>query len=50
MRASGPDVDVAGEARFTLPSDPDLLPLGWYLSFGMFDDIPSIALSLHVDA
>ena len=28
-------------AEVTLPSDPDLLPLGWYMLFGMVDDIPS---------
>lgn len=32
-----------------LPSDPDLLPLGWYMLFGMVDDIPSEALILRVD-
>jgi hypothetical protein len=37
-------------ARMTLPTDPDLLPEGWYLLFGMVDDIPSVALSLRVTA
>jgi hypothetical protein len=33
----------------TLPSDPDLLPVGWYMLFEMVDDIPSDALVLRVD-
>lgn len=36
-------------ASFVLPSDPNLLPLGWYLLFGMVDDIPSIAQIIRVD-
>ena len=36
-------------ASVALPSDPDLLPLGWYLLFGLVDDIPSEALMLRVD-
>ena len=37
------------QAQLTLPSDPDLLPVGWYLLFGMVDDIPSEALFVRVD-
>jgi hypothetical protein len=37
-------------ARIALPSDPDLVPLGWYLLFGMVDDIPAEGLALRVDA
>jgi hypothetical protein len=40
---------VGANASFTLPSDPNLLPLGWYMLFGMVDDIPSAALFLRVD-
>lgn len=36
-------------ARFTLPSDPDLLPMGSYPGFGMVDDTPSEALVLRVE-
>jgi hypothetical protein len=36
-------------AQITLPSDPNLLPVGWYMLFGMVDDIPSKALILRVD-
>jgi hypothetical protein len=36
-------------ARFTLPKDPNVLPLGWYMVFGMVDDIPSPALIVRVD-
>tara|TARA_R110002072_G_scaffold141664_2_gene286898 strand:- start:2236 stop:4332 length:2097 start_codon:yes stop_codon:yes gene_type:complete len=32
----------------TLPSDPDLLPVGHYLLFGMVDDIPSVASIVRV--
>ncbi len=43
-------VQQAGtHAWLTLPSDPELLPLGWYFLFGMVDDIPSVAVSLRVD-
>lgn len=43
-------VSQAGtQISFTVPADPDLAPLGWYLLFGMLDDIPSRALSLRVD-
>lgn len=36
-------------AQVTLPTDPNVLPLGWYMMFGMVDDIPSKALILRVD-
>jgi hypothetical protein len=36
------------QAQFTLPSDPNLLPLGWYLLYGMVDDIPSVASLVRV--
>jgi len=35
-------------AEVTFPSDPDMLPVGWYMLFGMVDDIPSEALLLRV--
>jgi galactose oxidase-like protein/carboxypeptidase family protein len=35
-------------ASCTLPADPNLLPLGWYMLFGMVDDIPSEALFMRV--
>lgn len=37
------------QAQFTLPSNADVLPVGWYMLFGMVDDIPSRALILRVD-
>jgi Galactose oxidase-like, Early set domain/Carboxypeptidase regulatory-like domain len=40
---------ASARASFDLPTDPNLLPLGWYLLFGMVDDIPSVALSLRID-
>lgn len=44
------DVTHAGlRATFDLPADPDLLPLGWYLLFGMVDDIPSEGIVLRID-
>ena len=45
-----PIVQSGSTATIQFPSDPDLLPLGWYLLFGMVDDIPSVALSVRVDA
>lgn len=32
----------------TLPTDPNLLPLGWYMLFGLVDDIPSVGIILRV--
>jgi len=44
-------VSMSGQqALVTLPTDANLLPLGWYLLFGMVDDIPSEALLVRVDA
>jgi hypothetical protein len=34
----------------TLPTDPNLLPLGYYMLFAMVDDIPSIARIVNVRA
>ena len=36
-------------AQILLPSDPNRVPVGWYLLFGMVDDIPSEALIVRVD-
>lgn len=36
-------------AQVTLPLDPNVVPLGWYMLFGMVDDIPSVGLILRVD-
>ncbi len=38
-----------GGAQVALPSDPNVLPLGWYLLFAMVDDIPSKALFVRID-
>jgi hypothetical protein len=40
---------VGGSAQLVLPSDANLLPLGWYLAFAMVDDIPSTAVFIRVD-
>lgn len=40
---------VGSLSQTTLPLDPDLLPAGWYLLFGMVDDIPSRAVFVRVD-
>lgn len=34
----------------TLPTDPAVLPLGFYMLFAMVDDIPSVATIVHVGA
>ena len=39
---------VGSSASVSLPTDANLLPLGWYMLFGMVDDIPSEALVLRV--
>ncbi len=39
----------SGVAQVTLPPDPNLLPVGWYMLFAMVDDVPSKALVLRVD-
>jgi hypothetical protein len=36
-------------AQVTMPLDPNLAPLGWYMIFGMVDDIPSEAIILRLD-
>ncbi|MBI4578966.1 MAG: DUF1929 domain-containing protein [Planctomycetes bacterium] len=36
--------------RVTLPSDPTVIPLGYYMLFAMVDDIPSVARIIRVDA
>lgn len=41
---------TSSTAQVTLPTNPNLLPLGWYMLFGMVDDIPSEALILRVDS
>lgn len=35
-------------ASATLPADPNVLPLGYYMLFAMVDDIPSVAVILRV--
>jgi hypothetical protein len=44
-----PVVQNGVQAQVTLPTNADLLPLGWYMLFAMVDDIPSKALILRVD-
>jgi hypothetical protein len=39
-----------GTAKLTLPSDPNVLPLGHYILFAMVDDIPSNGVVVRVDA
>ena len=34
----------------TLPSDPNVLPLGFYMVFAMVDDIPSVAWIVQIVA
>lgn len=42
-------VQQAGQnATIQLPSDPNVLPLGYYMVFAMVDDIPSVARTLLV--
>ena len=36
-------------AEVSMPLDPNLAPLGWYMLFGMVDDIPSEAIILRLD-
>jgi hypothetical protein len=36
------------QAAVMLPTDANLLPLGWYMLFGMVDDIPSQAQIIQV--
>lgn len=44
-----PVAQTGTDAAVTLPSDANLLPLGWYMLFGMVDEIPSVARILRVD-
>lgn len=40
----------AGDAaQVVLPTDPNVIPLGWYLLFAMVDDIPSRALFVRIE-
>ena len=44
-------VDQTGETVIaTLPTDPDVLPLGHYMVFAMADDIPSVARIVQITA
>lgn len=43
-----PATQVGALASTTIPSDPNLVPLGWYFLFGMVDDIPSAAFIVNV--
>lgn len=45
-----PATQSGTDASLVLPTDPNVLPLGWYMLFGMVDDIPSVARILRVDA
>ena len=40
---------TGSQASVPLPTDPNELPVGWYMLFGMVDDIPSEAIVLRVD-
>lgn len=42
-------VQIGSQATVVVPSDPNVAPLGWYLLYGMVDDIPSKALIVRVD-
>lgn len=44
-----PVTQTGAVASAAIPSDPNLVPLGWYLLFGMVDDIPAKALIVRVD-
>ena len=35
--------------RFTPPTSANVLPVGWYMLFGIVDDIPSRAMIVRVD-
>jgi galactose oxidase-like protein/carboxypeptidase family protein len=45
-----PVSQAASMAQATLPADPNILPLGYYLVFAMVDDIPSVARIVNVKA
>jgi hypothetical protein len=42
-----PPISRSGTA-FNLPSDPNVLPSGYYMMFAMVDDIPSVAQIVRV--
>ncbi len=44
-----PVTHVGSKATVVVPSDPNVAPIGWYLLYGMVDDIPSKALIVRVD-
>jgi hypothetical protein len=44
-----PVIQKGSRASVALPSDPNLLPLGWYMVFGLVDDIPSVGLIVRID-
>jgi hypothetical protein len=44
-----PVAQAGSNASVSVPTDPNLVPLGWYMLFGMVDDIPSVARILRVD-
>lgn len=43
-----PASQAGAAASATLPSDPNVLPLGYYMVFAMVDDIPSVAVIVRV--
>jgi len=45
-----PVTQAGTRATVTLPSDPNLLPVGHYLLFAMVDDLPSVARIIRVRA
>jgi hypothetical protein len=44
-----PVTQQGATARITLPTDPNVLPLGTYMLFAMVDDIPSVAKIVWVE-
>ncbi|PCJ53492.1 MAG: hypothetical protein COA70_09365 [Planctomycetota bacterium] len=40
---------IGSQVSVTLPTDANLLPVGWYMMFAMVDDIPSDAIIVRVD-
>lgn len=43
-----PFTQIGGQVETTLPTDPNVLPLGHYMVFTMVDDIPSIGVMVQV--
>jgi hypothetical protein len=43
-----PVQQIGTNAAVSLPTDPNLLPLGFYMAFAMVDDIPSVARIVQV--